>query len=234
MIEKVFIKSKNGNKLACLVAKPTKIEGLVISSQGFSSTKDKFQYKSLLNELPKLGFIVVVFEYQGLGESEGEFKEKTHTRDLEDLKSVVDYAHNLFQFNKEKFFIFGSSSGGFTALILALRDDRVKGLVLKCPVSDFYECYLSLRERRNYILDYDAFLEDGKQYDVYSKAGHLNIPVRIIHGDDDIVVPIHQSEKLVSLLPNAQLKTIKGANHNFEDQKEEVYSEIINFFEVLK
>lgn len=230
MIENLFIESKNGNKLACLVAKPENPKGLVISSQGFGSTKDKPQYQSLLNGLPKLGFVVVVFEFQGSGESEGDFRQKTESRDLEDLRAVVEYAFNNFEFNKEKFFVFGSSFGGFTALNLALEESRVKGLVLKAPVSNFEEVYVHLREERKYIIDYDAFFEDGKKYDVYSKASQLKIPVKIIHGDKDETVPITQSEKLVSLIPNGELKLISGAKHQFEGHEEESYSEIIKFF----
>jgi dipeptidyl aminopeptidase/acylaminoacyl peptidase len=233
--EKIIIKSKNGNKLACLVSKPdTKAEGLVVSSQGFGSTKNKPTYQFLLNELPKLGFIVVVFEFQGLGESEGKFEEKTETRDLEDLKAVVDYAYNSFEFDKEKFFVYGASFGGFTALNLTLEDNRIKGLVLKCPVSEFEKVYVSLREKRKYMMDFDNFYEDGKKYDVHSKASQIKIPIKIIHGDADITVSIEQSKKLASLLPDVELKTVKGANHNFEGHREELNSQTIRFFEELK
>ncbi len=233
--EKIFIKSRNGNKLACLISKPdTKAEGLVVSSQGFGSTKDKEQYQFLLNELPKLNFIIIVFEYQGLGESEGEFRDKTATRDLEDLRAVVDYAYDSFNFNKEKFFIFGSSFGGFTALNLVLEDNRIKGLVLKCPVSDFGKLCEHLIESKKYPLGHDAFIEDGKNRDFYKEASKINIPVRIIHGDKDISVFIKQSEKLVSLIPDTKLSVIEGAGHEFEGQKEKVNSKIIEFFSELK
>ena len=234
MIEKIFIKSKNGNKLACLIAKPEKVEGLVVSSQGFGSTKNTPPYQFLLNELSKLGFIVVVFEYQGLGESEGEFREKTATRDLEDLRAVIDYAYNSFEFDKEKLFVCGESFGGFTALNLVLEDNIIKGLVLKSPVSDFEETYLYLKGCRRYFLNFDDFYEDGKKYDVYSKVSQIKIPVKIIHGDADTIVSIEQSKKLLILLPNAELKIIKGANHNFEGHKEELNSQTIKFFEALK
>ncbi|MBW2992152.1 alpha/beta hydrolase [Candidatus Woesearchaeota archaeon] len=233
--EKVFVKSKNGNKLTCLVAKPEgKAEGLIVSSQGFGSTKERPQYQSLLNELPKLGFIIVVFEFQGLGESEGEYKEKTVTRDLEDLKSVFEHTYQNYEFNKEKVFLFGSSFGGLTALILALEDKRIKGLVLKAPVSGFKEKYDILDHKRRDELNYDEFVEDGIKYDVYSKASELNIPIKIIHGDKDESVPVEQSKKLIELCPNAELKIIEGEGHRFENKKQEVYSQIIKFFEVLK
>ncbi len=233
--ETLFIESRDGNKLACLVAKPEgRAAGLVISSQGFGSTKNKPSYQHLLTELSKTGFIVILFEYQGLGESEGKFEEKTETRDLEDLKAVVEYAYNSFDFDKDNFFIFGSSFGGFTALNLALDDKRIKGLVLKAPVSDFEPTCRYIQNKGKYILNYESFLEDGKKYDIYSKASELEIPVKIIHGDKDTTVPIEQSKKLINLLSNAEIKIIEGEGHSFENKKEELYSQIIKFFEALR
>lgn len=235
--EKFFVKSKNGSKLACLVAKPEgKAEGLVVSSQGFGSTTKSQTYQILLEELPKKGFIIVVFEYQGLGESEGKFEETCATRDLEDLRAVVDYAYNSFEFDKKKFLMVGSSFGGFTALNLVLEDDRIKGLVLRAPLSDFMGIYgdESKRERRKEIKDYESFLDDGNKYDIYQKASEINIPVRIIHGDKDDINPIEQSKKLQELLPNAELRIIEGEGHEFENKKKEVYDLIIKSFEGLK
>ncbi len=233
--EKIFIKSKNGNKLACLISKPDgNAEGLVVSSQGFGSTKDKSHYQFLLNELPKLNFITVVFEYQGLGESEGEFKEKTTTRDLEDLRAVVDYSYDSFDFNKEKFFIFGSSFGGFVALNLALEDKRIRGLVLRCPVSDFGKLCEYLVKSKRFLIDYEAFIEDGKNRDLYKEVSKIDVPIRIMHGDKDEIVSIKQSEKLVELIPNTKLSVIEGVGHGIEEQREEVYSKIIEFFKELK
>lgn len=233
MVEKIKIKSKNGNNLNCIVSKPDKVEGLVISSQGFGSTTKSKTYQMLLEELPKKGFIIIVFEFQGLGESEGKVEEKTATRDLEDIKAVVDYAFNNFEFDKEKFFIFGSSFGGFTALNFVLRDNRTKALVIRAPVSNFNQTNDKLRSDRKYILDYDAFLEDGKKYDIYSRASEIKIPVKIIHGNKDEMVPITQSEKLVSELPNADLIVVEEVGHRFEGKEEEVYKKIIKFFEEM-
>ncbi|MBL7480589.1 alpha/beta fold hydrolase [Legionella bononiensis] len=67
------------------------------------------------------------------------------------------------------------------------------------------------------------FTEDLKKIDV---------PVLIIHGDDDQIVPIEDSAMLsAKLLKNAQLKIYKGASHGLcTTHKDEVNKDLLAFF----
>ena len=59
----------------------------------------------------------------------------------------------------------------------------------------------------------------------------ITIPVMIIHGDDDKIVPINTtSEVTSSLLPNSEYHVIEGASHGvFFTHKDEVNKLLLNF-----
>ena len=40
------------------------------------------------------------------------------------------------------------------------------------------------------------------------------MPVLIVHGTDDEIVPVAMGEKLAALFPNAELKLVPGRHHN--------------------
>jgi len=52
------------------------------------------------------------------------------------------------------------------------------------------------------------------RFDNKAKAAGITLPVLIIHGTEDEVVPFAMGERLVSLFPHAQLAPIRGGQHN--------------------
>lgn len=101
----------------------------------------------------------------------------------------------------KKIGLFGSSYGGEAAILTASEKKKLYILVLKCPVANF------------------------------DSANKISVPTLIIHGDTDTEVPVEQSIKLSKLIPNCQLKIIKGAGHRFQEgnTKEEMLNAIVDF-----
>jgi fermentation-respiration switch protein FrsA (DUF1100 family) len=52
------------------------------------------------------------------------------------------------------------------------------------------------------------------RYDNALKAPALELPVLIIHGSDDEVVPFRMGKRLAKTFPKAELQIVKGAHHN--------------------
>jgi len=61
-----------------------------------------------------------------------------------------------------------------------------------------------------------AFLKDGRKNKVLNKKINSKIPVFLIHGKKDDVVPINLSKKIFSIFPKAKKKIqiIKGGDHS--------------------
>jgi pimeloyl-ACP methyl ester carboxylesterase len=54
----------------------------------------------------------------------------------------------------------------------------------------------------------------GNAFDSRKKFSSLSIPILIIHGEQDQIIPIKLSEELASLNLNAQLQVLPLAGHN--------------------
>ena len=52
------------------------------------------------------------------------------------------------------------------------------------------------------------------KFDTQSKAAAIGLPVLIVHGTEDEVVPFAMGEKLARSFPRAQLVPIPGGQHN--------------------
>ena len=63
----------------------------------------------------------------------------------------------------------------------------------------------------------ETYINAIKDYDVWSHIGQFDRQVLILHGTQDFIVPISNSEKAVTIYPHATLQRIEGANHGFNE-----------------
>ena len=129
-------------------------------------------------------------------------------------------------------------------LLAAPKIKALEAVALKSPVSD-YPGSLFARMNKSELdewrtKDYYIYKDGNGQeqrinYSFYQDAVSLNIdrilpsievPVFIVHGDQDEIVPIEQSIKTASLLQDARLEIIKGADH--------IYSQAQHFERMIK
>jgi len=174
----------------------------------------------------------------------------TTSRAADNVLAAVGFIHSL---GYKKICLYGSSFGGMACLLAAPKIKKLEAMALKSPVSD-YPGSLFARMNRGEIDEWRTkgcyLYKDGNgqeqriNYSFYQDAVSLNIdrilasikvPVFIVHGDKDEIVPIEQSIKTASLLPDARLEIIKGADHiysqaqHFERMIENISRFLINF-----
>ncbi len=232
MEEKSFFKNSKGNNLCGIVSNPTsdKEKPIIILCHGFSTSKNSHTHVRLQDILNKNGISTFRFDFFGHGESEGEFENIT-------ISEAVDDILNAIKFLKEQGYLtiglVGSSFGGIASIIAASKINELTILALKSPVSDYEEkeyatkskeeleewkskgfIYYVSGDGRKLRLDY-TFFEDFKNNDGYEAAKKIKIPTLIVHGDNDKIVPIEQSQKTASLMENCRLEVIEGADHRY-------------------
>lgn len=233
MIEKIFIQSKTGNKISCLLSLPNdKRNTIVIMCHGFLSGKEDPFIKAMMSKLYEDGITSISFDFSGHGESEGALEDITITNGLKDLESVIE-AIKAYPIDFQNTVLYGRSYGGNIALLYAGKHQNIKGLVLNSPSIDcleMEESVLSAVELKQWGEDgyrYKqagqkkikvnyTFYQDIQKVETYEVAKRLKVETLIIHGDQDQVVPISQSEKLTSMSDYITLKKVKGAGHNFK------------------
>jgi hypothetical protein len=131
--------------------------------------------------------------------------------------------------------LFGSSFGGMASILAASQSDYLSLLALKSPVSDYKSMALTQRSdseihewKENGFIDFEsvnhekkrlsyAFYEDARNLNAYAAARKIRVPTLIVHGQADETVPVEQSHKAASLIPDCRLVTLKGCDHLYSE-----------------
>jgi hypothetical protein len=138
--------------------------------------KDAKLYLRYHEGLTDAGFAVMIFDYRGFGESGGDRRLLSPSRQLEDLVNAVTYLTTREDIDGDNIGVFGSGgTGGGNAILLAAVDDRVGCAVAQVPVADG-EDWLR-RMRREY--EWQEFLVRLR----------VDREVRVTTGEGELVLP---------------------------------------------
>ena len=237
MGESVFIDGDHG-RLKAIIQKPELKQGeqcpMVIFCHGFSGTKDGPMFELIADTLQAHGIASIRFDFNGHGESEGEFMDMTVPNEIEDAKKVVEYVRDLRYVRDLA--IVGHSQGGVVASMTAgqLSEERgepaFKAVALMAPAAVLRDDAI----RGNTMgKQYDPFdpgeyvelwgnLKLGGQYirtafnlPIYETAAKYQGPALIIHGNADRVVPYTYGERFHEIWPKSELVIQEYFDHGF-------------------
>ncbi len=153
----------------------------------------------------ELGVSVFIFDYRGYGASEGKPSEGGTYRDAE---AALGYLRSQRELPADLIVYFGRSLGAAIAVELAVRAPPA-GLILESPLPSVP--YMARRAL--------PFLPIGRllrtRYDALSKVPKLHVPLLVLHGDRDTVIPIEAGRRVFEAAnePKA-FHSIVGADHN--------------------
>jgi len=236
---KQIIKNPRGEVLACEINLPKNLEGkkpTILILHAFTGQKENRTINYLAKNLPEVGYITLQFDFSGHGESEGKLEKATVSKQLDDIKSVLEQVKNI---NPTNLIIIGNSFSVITALAFARINYNIKGIILISGRANYLEYIDSLEKVNdryklfeNKFID-KSFVEDYKKYNPLENIKKINIPTLIIHGGKDETIPVSNAQLFYenSLSKKKFLKIIKGADHKYSDIKfkEEVLKEIKKF-----
>jgi len=151
-----------------------------------------------------LGVDTLVFDYRGYGRSEGSPDEEGTYRD----------ARAAYQWlaarvgDPGRIVVFGESLGAAVALQLALEVDA-RALVLESP-------FASIPEMAKAVYPFlPVWPLVRTRYDNAGKIGGLRMPLLVLHGDRDEIVPFAQGRRVFEAAPEPKsFFAIPGAHHN--------------------
>jgi pimeloyl-ACP methyl ester carboxylesterase len=165
------------------------------------------------------------FDYSGCGASPGRFEDQTLSTWRDDAVAMIDGIEGPVV-------LAGSSMGGWVMLLAALaRPDRVVGLVGVAAAPDFTGWGFSdaqkaelreagrLEEPSLYSDDVMvttlAFWESGEASRVMDGAITIDVPVRLIQGQQDAEVPWERAAMLAGQLRSSDVQTwlVKDGDH---------------------
>jgi alpha/beta superfamily hydrolase len=237
MQEKIYFSNSKGNKICGILSNPTfeTSTPVIILCHGFTNSKDSSTNTQLEKIFNNHKIVTFRFDFFGHGESEGNFENITISEAVDDILNAIKYLKDK---GFSKLGLVGSSFGGMSSIMAASKTNNLFVLVLKSPVSDYYEVDTKRRTKeeieewktRGYVIHRNSkgeekrlnysFFDDFKNNNAYKAAKKIKIPTLIVHGDEDKTVPVEQSKKTSSIIENCKLEIITGADHKYSNPRE--------------
>jgi pimeloyl-ACP methyl ester carboxylesterase len=172
------------------------------------------------------GRAFIRFDYGGCGQSPGSFEEQTLALWRDDALAIIDYAV------EGPVVLVGSSMGGWIMLLAARdRPDRVVGLVGIAPAPDFTDWGFTQQEKLTLLtqgrlekpspysdqptVTTRAFWSSGEANRLMHAVIPVDVPVRLIQGQEDKDVPFTRTVHLAAVLRSADVQTVlvKDGDH---------------------
>jgi pimeloyl-ACP methyl ester carboxylesterase len=126
----------------------------IVVCQGFGGTK-AFLVPDLAAGLARLGYVVVVFDYRGFGESEGQRGRLHPLEQVADTRAALSWTAQHPRVEADRMGLLGVSFGGGIAVEAASRDVRVRATAAAVPVGDGFTWLKDLRRHWEWL----AFLD---------------------------------------------------------------------------
>lgn len=186
-----------GVRMAGILRSPDERAGpcpAIVQGPGWLGLKDAKLYLPYHEALTGSGYHVLIFDYRGFGDSEGDRGILLPQLQLEDLVNAVTYLTTLDEVDSNNIGTFGSGgTGGGNAVLLAAVDKRVRVAVSQVPVADG-EDWLH-RMRREY--EWQEFLARIK----------ADNEARVVSGIGEMV---HPREEIMVATPERKKNNVKG------------------------
>ncbi|HAV13070.1 MAG TPA: alpha/beta hydrolase [Opitutae bacterium] len=200
---------------------------VVILGHGVTGNKDRPVIVDTANALKLVGFDTVRFSYAGNGDSEGDFRDSTLSKEMGDLDAVID---ELVKSYKHVAYI-GHSMGGAVGVLQAAKDSRIQCLI---SLAGMINTQLFAQTEFGDVTPDTGFMWDEKDCPLSSKYMHdlcetvhnvipladcIQIPWLLIHGTaDDVVLPADTESVQTLKGDSVDVVFIEGADHSFNEQ----------------
>ena len=232
--ELFFIDGSQG-KLASKISLPVLATGekcpMVILSHGFGGDMTFHLWEPIIQVLNENGIGVLRYDFNGCGQSEGEFQNMTVLNENEDLLCIISYVSALPV--TESISLVGHSQGGVVTSMVSgdcgseqikcevllsaaavLREDAIRGITQGAHFDPwhldqpYYELPRGLKLGR-------AYIQSAMTLPIYETASAYNGSALIINGMADQVVPYTYAQLYNKVINNSELILIPGEDHTY-------------------
>lgn len=219
----------------------------LIFVHGFKGFKDWGFFPYAGKYFAGKGYFVITFNFShnGIGRSLSEFDEpekfaeNTLSLELDELLLVIKkYSEGYFgKVNNPEIALIGHSRGGAISILAAYRNDFVKAVVTWAAVSEldrftdrqkkewkekgYFEVLNSRTNqlmRMNYSIVEDYEKNKTNKLNLKKAVSELNKPLLLIHGEQDLTVPLQEALDLKNLSSErlTRLEVIPATGHTFD------------------
>ncbi|MAY83122.1 MAG: osmotically inducible protein C [Flavobacteriales bacterium] len=237
--KKIQFENRSGHKLSARIELPLEDQPLafVIFAHCFTCNKDLTAVRNISRALSSEGIGVMLFDFTGLGESEGDFSETDFSSNISDLVSASDWLKREYDVDQ---YLIGHSLGGAAVLATAGKIEAVKAVVsIAAPFDPFHVSNL-FKEHideikaqgkaevniggRPFKLSKE-FIEDLKDQDPKKTIAELRKPLMVMHSPQDNIVSIKNAAKIyVAAMHPKNFLSLDGADHLLSNKSDSSYA----------
>lgn len=218
---------------------------IVVFAHGFKGFKDWGHFDDVMKYFVNQDLAFVKFNFSHNGGTVEQpidfpdleaFGNNNYTKELDDLRTVIDWIENetLDNIDKEQIYLIGHSRGGGISILAANEDNRIKKLITWAAVDDLINRYpedvIKHWEKEGVI-----YVENGRtnqqmplyyqlaedtlnnieRFNIESAASKLTAPHLIIHGTADEAVHVNEAKNINSWNKDSEILIIEGSGHTF-------------------
>lgn len=230
------LKGDNGYNISYDENIPDNCNTIVIAMHGFAGDKESGCIKLLEEKLRQMNVGLIRFDWPGHGKSETNGDDLTVRKCLSDLNCIVK--HIMKNHNNCNLVAFSTSFGGYITLLYNYYNPEVfNHIILRSPAIKMYDVVMNnllteqmkseLSKRGYFYYGFERilkvslkFIKELSEENVFELYGDRQLDnISIIHGTEDDVVPISDSNQFSSI-HNCTIYPIKGADHRYKKEGE--------------
>eukprot|EP00359_Climacostomum_virens_P008000 CAMPEP_0204914756 /NCGR_PEP_ID=MMETSP1397-20131031/12645_1 /ASSEMBLY_ACC=CAM_ASM_000891 /TAXON_ID=49980 /ORGANISM="Climacostomum Climacostomum virens, Strain Stock W-24" /LENGTH=289 /DNA_ID=CAMNT_0052086465 /DNA_START=95 /DNA_END=964 /DNA_ORIENTATION=+ len=217
-----IVETASGNRLPVYHLKHPDSVFTVIFSHGNSSDMGHMVYKAM-DLVLHCGVSVVLYEYSGYGQASGK---ATEASTYSDIRAVFNYVTEKLEVPWNHIILYGQSLGSGPSIDLASQQP-VGAVILHSPLASV-------------LLILASDITSSPKFDIFRnicKIPRVQCPVFYMHGTEDKVVPIRNSEWLYDQTPFKYPPWwIDGGDHNRLElnYRVEFYSKLREFVKYVE
>ncbi|QTA81131.1 Serine aminopeptidase, S33-type [Desulfonema limicola] len=198
----------------------------------FTCSRHTSILKDICKNIAAQGFSSLRFDFSGNGQSEGDFSQSSYTKHIKEMKQAVSFLRDL---GIKRFCLGGHSMGAAIAVLTALQTENITGvctLAGRLGSSDLSSVFtkeqlsqiqetgiMSFKSRGRSLSLSQEFFYDMQQYNLPGALKSLKIPLMVVHGDKDEIIPVQHAFQARELKHDLKLEIIPDADHMFMNQK---------------
>jgi fermentation-respiration switch protein FrsA (DUF1100 family) len=190
-------------------------------------------YPGLAENICREGFVALIFNFRGTGDSGGNFDILGWTHDL---RAAVNYLRSLPEVSSSSLSLLGFSGGAAVAVYVAARDKRISSLVAcACPAEfdslipggDGVPSLIEHFRRLGVIRDKDFPGSSQDWLDSFRRVSPISCvsrisprPLLLVHGEQDETVGVGHARRLYARAREPkQIVIIEGVRHQLRQDE---------------
>ena len=220
--------------------------GAIVAGHCFTCSRHTGILRRVCDQLSQAGFDVLRFDFSGNGQSQGGFEQSTWSKQILEMEAAINVMKDQ---GADWVGLTGHSLGAAIALLTARKVDSIAAVCRLAgrtsasrPIS-----FLTPAQQERLVVDgqveftsrgrnlkiTQAFFDDAESYDLVAATRSLTIPMLVVHGDQDEVIPVSEAYLAQETNPKrVTLHIVDGGDHMFSKpaQQQQVSQTVTDWF----